>query len=85
MHETSLVQSILDLATGHAKQHGAVAVRGVTVSIGDRAGVEPDLLELAWNTFRERTLCDGAPLILRRVPGDDLVLERLELEVPDHV
>ena len=45
----------------------------------------PELLALAWDTFRERTVCDGADLTLLRVQGDDLVLERLELEVPDHV
>ncbi len=114
MHEYGLVQSILDSAEQNARQHGATAVKRLTVAVGDLAGVDRALLALAWETFRERTLCEGAELILRPVPaawgcpkcsaeiptggflrcpdcavparliaGDCLLLERLELEVPD--
>ena len=82
------------------------------MKIGELSGVEMDLLATAYETFRERTVCESAPLTILpvaarwicprcarsiprgevlqctvcRVParlaeGDEIVLERVELEV----
>lgn len=82
MHEYSLVQSMFDQIADAVRVHRAVAVRRVFVRIGRRAGVEPALFQTAYDLFREKTFCDTAPLVIADAPGDELLLERLELEVP---
>jgi hydrogenase nickel incorporation protein HypA/HybF len=67
MHEYSIVQAIIDRASEEARKRGAVAVKGLSVRIGTLAGVEPELLKIAYDTFRERTLCADAPLSIRKV------------------
>ncbi len=67
MHEYSIVQALLAQVTAEARNHGATAVRRVEISIGELAGVEPDLLETAFEYFRERTICTKAELVSRRI------------------
>lgn len=60
MHEYSIVQSLLDMCEEHAKANDASKVTKVTVKIGKLSGVEPHLLQTAFDTFKEKTVCDGA-------------------------
>jgi len=114
MHEYSIVQSLMAHIEAHARRHGAVAVRRVVVRIGELSGVEPDLLQTAYDLVRERSVCAEAPLEItavearwecrqcgrpvgrgqvlacevcgapaRLAAGDEIVLERMELEVGD--
>ncbi len=114
MHETSLINALLDQVEGHARKHQAKAVGAIHIGLGELSGVEPELFSLAWETMRQASpLCAETPLHLRRVParwecrlckapiakgevltcpncqvpaklveGDELILERIELEVP---
>jgi hydrogenase nickel incorporation protein HypA/HybF len=112
MHEYSIVGALLERIEELARERQARAVHGVLVSIGELSGVEPDLLATAYETFRERTICEGAKLTIlpvaarwdclecrRSIPrgailecpicggparlsaGDEIVLERVEMEV----
>ncbi len=67
MHEYSLVQALMARVGEEVRRHGATAVRRVSVSIGELAGVEVELFRTAYETFRERTPCAEAPLEVRRV------------------
>jgi hydrogenase nickel incorporation protein HypA/HybF len=67
MHEYSIVTALLEQVERHAKQHDAIAVRQLKVQIGELAGVEPILLQTAWEMFREHSLCAGAPLQIESV------------------
>ena len=49
MHEYSIVQNLLDQCEDQAKQHGAKKVEKVVVKIGVMSGVEPDLLQTAFD------------------------------------
>jgi hydrogenase nickel incorporation protein HypA/HybF len=82
--------------------------------IGELSGVEPVLLQTAFETFVEKTICEGAALNITRIhaswacprcerpiaqgaflqcpdcsvpatlrSGDEIILERIEMEVPD--
>lgn len=113
MHEYSIVQAMFEQIAAAARERHAAAVRHVYVRIGASAGVDVDLLRRAYDLYRERTLCEDAPLDVEQVPvrwscpaghgdvpaggppvcrecgrparldaGDEIVLERLELEVP---
>lgn len=112
MHEYSIVQSLLGQVERHARTHRATAVHRLHVSIGELSGVEVPLLETAYATFRERTVCARAELEVhpvaaawscpdcgRSIPpgvalrcpdcgrparltrGDEIVLDRIEMEV----
>ena len=112
MHEYSIVQALLGQVERHARARQAVAIHKLHVSIGELSGVEVPLLETAYATFRERTLCAGAELEIhpviaewscpgcrRSIPrgtalrcpdcgrparltrGDEIVLDRIEMEV----
>lgn len=82
MHEYSLEQAMFDQIDGVVAAQRARAVRRVRVRIGTQAGVEPALFHTAYDLFRVKTICDGAPLeIVAVAASDELVLDQLELEV----
>jgi len=66
MHEYSIVQSLVDSVEAVARPRNA-AVHHVFVQIGELAGVDCDLLQTAYETFRLGTICELAPLTIERV------------------
>jgi len=64
MHEYSIVLSLLDSCQEQAKQNKATKVNKVVVKIGVLSGVEPDLLQIAFDTFKEDTICSQAKFII---------------------
>ena len=67
MHEYSVVQALLARVETAARAKGATRVHKLRVSLGELAGVEPELFLTAYETFRERTICADAPLELQRI------------------
>ena len=68
MHEYSIVQSLLDQCEDNAKANGATKVTKVVVKIGVMSGIEAHLLEIAFNTFKEKSICDGAEFVMNIQP-----------------
>lgn len=64
MHEYSIVQSLLDACEDNAKANDATKVSKVVVKIGVMSGVEPSLLKIAFDTFKEKTMCEDAEFII---------------------
>lgn len=64
MHEFSIVSSLLDMCEANAKEHQASKITKVEVKVGKLSGVEPHLLQTAFDTFKEKTLCDGALFVM---------------------
>lgn len=60
MHEYSIVQSILNSCEENAKQNNASKITKVVVKIGVLSGVEATLLQTAFDTFKENTMCHNA-------------------------
>jgi hydrogenase nickel incorporation protein HypA/HybF len=114
MHEYSIALSLLEQIDVQAGRHRATAVHRVRIRIGELAGIDPDLLQTAYQIVREGTVCSAAPLEIESVlarwvcracgravvagsilqceacgqparlaAGDEILLERLELEVED--
>lgn len=83
MHEYSIVASLVDRIEQIVAEHPRAIVRRVHVRIGEYAGVERTLLKTAFDTFRAHTVCEAAELAIEAVAGDDLTLQRVEMEVPD--
>ena len=67
MHEYSLVEALIGRVEQEARKRGALKVHGLSVRVGELAGVDPELFQTAYDTFRAGTVCAGAPLTLRRV------------------
>lgn len=113
MHEYGIVEALVERVETEAHARGATAVHRLVVRIGELSGVDADLLTTAWTTFRERTSCAAAELVVERTParwecprcggpiargvalrcpdcavparlagGDEILLERIEMEVP---
>lgn len=72
MHEYSIVQALLTQCEDIARENEAESVTKIVVKIGQMSGVEPYLLETAFNTFKEKTICDGADFVMNVQP---LVIE----------
>ncbi len=68
MHEYSIVQSLLDSCQEYATQNDALKITKVVVKIGVMSGVEPQLLETAFDTFKEETICKEAKFVMSIQP-----------------
>jgi len=68
MHEYSIVQSLMEQIETIAKENDAQTVMRVVIKIGVMSGVEPHLLEIAFDTFKERTICEHAELVMNIQP-----------------
>jgi len=71
MHEYSIVQALLEQCEHHARANDATKITKVVTKIGKLSGVEPHLLQIAFDTFKEKTICDGAEFVMEL---QDLVL-----------
>lgn len=83
MHEYSIVQSLIDTCDDYLKEHGAQKVTKIVLKVGVLSGIEPHLLENAFDTFKDGTVCSKAKLVLNiqkvKVHCNDCGIE-LELE-----
>ena len=66
MHEYSLVRALVARVEREARARDALAVRRLSVRIGELAGVERELFESAYQASREGTLCAAAELVVSR-------------------
>ena len=64
MHEYSVVQALLNQCEEVAEQNGAEKVTKVVCKIGIMSGIEIHLLKIAFDTFKEGTMCDKAEFVI---------------------
>jgi hydrogenase nickel insertion protein HypA len=64
MHEYSIVQALLDQCENIARENSATTVTKVISKIGVMSGVEIHLLQTAFDTFKEGTICHSAEFII---------------------
>ena len=112
MHEYSVVQALIERVESEARARGAHTVHRVLVRVGQLSGLDVELFETAYATFRDRTVCATAELCVnvvavrwqcdrcdttltegqalrcprcggrvRLAEGDEIVLDRIEMEV----
>jgi hydrogenase nickel incorporation protein HypA/HybF len=90
VHEYSIVLSLLESCEEHIKVHNASKVTKLVVKIGVLSGVEPELLQRAFDTFKEESVCHDALLdlhvqkVLIACNGcsEESILESLEFQCP---
>jgi len=68
MHEYSIVQALIEQCEEHAKENETTKILKVVVKIGILSGVEVDLFTTAFETFKEKTVCDSSELIINMQP-----------------
>lgn len=68
MHEHSLVRALIRQVSQVAVDNAADAVERVRVELGPLSGVEPVLVDLAWQQLGPGTICNEATLILEEIP-----------------
>jgi hydrogenase nickel incorporation protein HypA/HybF len=69
MHELAVTESILNIATQHATQAGAVRVTALNLVIGQLASIVDDSVQFYWDMISEGTICAGAKLHFERRPA----------------
>jgi hydrogenase nickel incorporation protein HypA/HybF len=69
VHEYSLVEALVRRVEEEARRRQATRIHGLRVRIGALAGVEAGLFRTAYETFRQGTLCEGAPLEIVESPA----------------
>ena len=67
MHEYSIVQALVSKVEAEARARQALRVHRLKVRVGELSGVDADLLQTAFLTFREGTVCAQASLEVQRV------------------
>ena len=75
MHELSIVQSIVDIASEEVKKHNAVAVELIELQIGKLSGIEPEALDFAWEVAVKGTVLEKAERKINYVQGLAICLD----------
>ena len=68
MHELSVCQGLLRQVEKVAAQHQASGVEKIVLRVGGLSGVEPPLLQRAFEVARMGTLAERAELVMERGP-----------------
>jgi hydrogenase nickel incorporation protein HypA/HybF len=68
VHELSICQALLEQVEAVARQEGALQVVQVRVGIGPLSGVEPQLLQQAFQLARAGSIAATASLLIDRLP-----------------
>jgi hydrogenase nickel incorporation protein HypA/HybF len=67
MHELSIVASLFEVLEEKARENKAAKVVGVRLKLGKLAGVVPELLRSAFDTYKQGTIAADATLEIEEV------------------
>ncbi len=67
MHELSVTESIVEIATRHARQAGAGRVLAINLVIGDLSSIVDDSVQFYFDFLSEGTATEGARLVFNRL------------------
>ena len=68
MHEYSIISDLVLLAEDNAKAHNATKIHKITIDVGERSAVEVDLLQSAFEVFKEESaFCKDSVLVVRKI------------------
>jgi hydrogenase nickel incorporation protein HypA/HybF len=68
MHEMSLMGGVFEIIEQTLALHNVTKVLQVKIKVGELTNAEPDALSMAFEAYSKDTLCEGAELIIERVP-----------------
>jgi hydrogenase nickel incorporation protein HypA/HybF len=70
MHELAVTESILEIASSHARQAEAQRVTDIYLVIGRLSSIIDDSVQFYWDMVSENTICAGAKLHFKRIPAE---------------
>ncbi len=68
MHEYSIVGALIEQCEKHAAEHRAKGISRVAIKVGVLSGIEPALLQTAFDTFKQAGICRHARLEMQVQP-----------------
>ncbi|MDR3541492.1 MAG: hydrogenase maturation nickel metallochaperone HypA [Desulfosporosinus sp.] len=68
MHELSLMGGVFEVIEQTLSLHKVKRVLQVKLKVGALTNAEPEALDMAFEAYSKDTLCEGAELIVERVP-----------------
>lgn len=68
MHEMSLMGGVFEVIEQTLSQHEVKHVLQVKLKVGELTNAESDALDMAFEAYSKDTVCEGAELIIERVP-----------------
>jgi len=68
MHEMSIVASLFEILEAKARENQATKIVGVRLKVGKLAGVVPEFLETAFDSYKQDTIAAEARLEIEEVP-----------------
>ncbi len=69
MHELSVTESVLEIASKHAILSGASRVTQINLVIGQLSSIVDDSVQFYWDTISEDSICAGSALNFTRIPA----------------
>jgi hydrogenase nickel incorporation protein HypA/HybF len=69
MHELSITESILEIATRHAQAARATRVTDLHIVMGRLSSIVDDSVQFYWDILTKDTLCAGSTLHFQRLPA----------------
>ncbi len=82
MHEFTIACSVVEEVERIAKEHMALSVSKVFLKIGPFSCIDTNTLSFAFDALKEgRKLLGGAELLFLKGEGDEVIIERVELDV----
>jgi len=68
VHEMSLMGGVFEVIEQNISQHKLKRVLQVKLKVGELTNAEPDALQMAFEAYCKDTICEGADLLIERVP-----------------
>jgi len=67
MHELSITESILEIATRHAIKSNAKKVTLINITIGNLSSIVDDSVQFYWDIIAKGTICEASKLHFERI------------------
>jgi hydrogenase nickel incorporation protein HypA/HybF len=68
MHEVSVVQSILDIATKKARECGSGRVLKIAMKVGEMTCINDENLTFVFDVMKKGTPANDASMVIERIP-----------------
>lgn len=78
MHEMSVVGHLFEIIADYVAEYELEEINRVVVRIGKLTCIEESAFQFAFDVFAEGTAAEEAELVINRVQGDELLLDKLE-------
>lgn len=75
MHELSIAENILEIASRSGKNAGASRVTKIYITIGRLSSIVDDSVQFYWDIIAKDTICQGSQLLFTRLPARLLCLD----------